>query len=275
MIHVFKIPELKLPDTVMKDLTDITTKYNLDINIVSLETYNRIAPPYRPGDVAVAFGGDGTILGAVREMGDTQLPLIGVNFGTLGYRALFNEDTFVEAIDDVLLDSHHIERQFRLAIDVDNSLAHLKKIHESALNDLVLNKGQIARIVKFSIFVQGAFLSSYKADGVIISTPTGSTAYNLSAGGPIVCLDDCFIITPICPMSMSHRPIVIKGDQVIHVYIEDLNGSVYATIDGQESHQMYEETQVKITKSKHDAQIVIPTGYCQFNTLREKLNWGK
>ena len=144
-----------------------------------------------------------------------------------------------------------------------------------ALNDVVVNKGALARISDFEVTVDGRYLADYRADGVIVATPTGSTAYNLSAGGPIVCPDlAAVIVSPICPHAMSHRPIVLGGSSVVELKLRRKNGDVFVTLDGQEAHPLEEGDAVAVRRGDADVLLVRSPDRDYFALLRTKLMWG-
>ncbi|MEO8218533.1 MAG: NAD(+)/NADH kinase [Acidobacteriota bacterium] len=225
----------------------------------------------RLSDLVITFGGDGTLLSVARHVGDT-VPIIGVNMGTLGFLTEIRVEEFPEVLERVLAGNYRAEP--RVALDVEVSgpgpLRHFR-----ALNDAVVNKSALARIVEMRVKVGDMFVSSFRADGLIIATPTGSTAYNLSAGGPIIYPTmGAVVITPICPHMLSNRPIVIPDEFELTISVVTENQEVFLTLDGQEGAPISEHDTITVRKSPHSVLLVQSPTKNYFDVLRTKLDWG-
>jgi NAD+ kinase len=225
-------------------------------------------------DLIVVLGGDGTMIATSRMMGDYDVPVLGINYGTLGYLAEFRVEELVPALEAVLAGDYRIDTRVRLAVDLyrgDEMLSHSR-----ALNDVVINKSALARIIEIEARMDGHLISGFRADGLIVSTPTGSTAYNLSAGGPVVYPSmNALVITPICPFTLSDRPIVVPDDALIELRLRTPDEEVVLTLDGQVGLPISPEDRVLIRKSLTTFKIVQPKNRNYFEVLREKLRWGK
>ncbi len=224
-------------------------------------------------DLIVVLGGDGTFLAAARSFGRFDVPLLGVNLGSLGFLTEIPLADMYRAIEGVLVGEARIERRMALGGEIVKKDGRVLPI--SAFNDVVLNKGAVARISELKVSVGGAYLTTYRADGLIVSTPTGSTAYNMSAGGPIVAPGvDALVVTPICPHAMTQRPIILPGDSEVSVELILKNGDVFVTLDGQESVELRQNDLVKVRRSARAVQMVCSSDRDYFGVLRSKLMWG-
>ena len=225
-------------------------------------------------DLIVVLGGDGTMIATSRMMGDYDVPVLGVNYGTLGYLAEFRIEEMFPALESILAGDYRIDTRVRLAVDLVRGEEIL--MHSRALNDVVINKAALARIIEIEAQMNGQLISGFRADGLIVSTPTGSTAYNLSAGGPVVYPSmNALVITPICPFTLSDRPIVVPDDALIELRLRTPNEEVVLTLDGQVGLPIHTEDRVRIRKSLTTFKIVQPKNRNYFEVLREKLRWGK
>ena len=225
-------------------------------------------------DLIVVLGGDGSMIGTARLLGDHNIPVLGINYGTLGYLSEFHVAEMFPALETILAGDYRVEERVRLSVDLLREGNLL--LHNRALNELVVNKTAMARIIDIEARMNGQLISLFRADGLIISTPTGSTAYNLSAGGPVVYPSmKAFVITPICPFRLSDRPLVIPDDAVIEVGIKTPREEVYMTLDGQVGHSLEVGDRIVIRKSSTTFKIVQPANRNYFDVLREKLRWGK
>jgi NAD+ kinase len=225
-------------------------------------------------DLLVVLGGDGTMIAASRMIGDYDVPVLGINYGTLGYLAEFRVEEMFPALESILAGDYRIDTRVRLAVDLVRGEEIL--MHSRALNDVVINKSALARIIEIEAQMNGQLISGFRADGLIVSTPTGSTAYNLSAGGPVVYPSmNALVITPICPFTLSDRPIVVPDDALIELRLRTPNEDVVLTLDGQVGLPIQPEHRVLIRKSRTTFKIVQPKNRNYFEVLREKLRWGK
>ncbi|HEX8708072.1 MAG TPA: NAD(+)/NADH kinase [Pyrinomonadaceae bacterium] len=225
-------------------------------------------------DLLVVLGGDGTMIASSRLLGDYDVPVLGINYGTLGYLAEFTVEEMFPALASILDGDYRIDTRVRLAVDLvrDENLL----MHKRVLNDVVINKSALARIIEIEAHMNGQLISSFRADGLIVSTPTGSTAYNLSAGGPVVYPSmNAVVITPICPFTLSDRPIVVPDDALLELRLRTPHEEVVLTLDGQFGIPIEVGDRVLIRKSRTTFKIVQPTNRNYFEVLREKLRWGK
>lgn len=225
-------------------------------------------------DLLLVLGGDGTLLSAARALRGHSIPVLGVNLGALGFLTSVTLDELYPVLDRVIAGDYRTSDRMTLqaTISHDGQLAgpHL------ALNDAVVNKSAMARMLDFDVYVDQSHVGRYRADGLIVSTPTGSTAYSLAAGGPIVHPDlDVLIVTPICPHMLTNRPLVIPGTSQVNVDFSAADEPVYLTLDGQTGAQIGLNHRVTVTRSESKVRLVRPTGKTYFEILRSKLRWGE
>lgn len=222
----------------------------------------------------VVLGGDGTMLGAARKVGKYGTPILGVNLGGLGFLTSIPIERLYPAIELMVQGQLNTESRGMLETRVVRNGAEVCRIN--VLNDVVINKRTLARIIDLDVFVDDRFLTTFRADGLIIATPTGSTAYNLSAGGPILHPTvESFIVTPICPFSLTNRPIILPDSAVILVKIgKEREDSVILTFDGQVGFELYRGDEVYIYKSEKRIKLLTLPGHSYFEILRNKLRWG-
>jgi len=221
----------------------------------------------------VVLGGDGTLLGVARSLTDRPVPVLGVNLGKLGF---LTETALgdLEAVLASVLDGHfEVEERMMLQVQV---LRGRKSIATSTLlNDVVINKSALARILEMDVRIDGQFVAIYHADGLIVATPTGSTAYSLSAGGPIVLPGmKAFCITPICPHALTNRPLVVPDSVTIQVTLESESPDVYCTMDGQIGLPLKAGDRLKVRRSGTTLPLIVPQPRNFFDVLRKKLRWG-
>ncbi len=225
-------------------------------------------------DVVVVFGGDGTFLWAIRLIAERHIPIIGVNIGGLGFLTEITMDELYRVTDLVIEGKAVYERRMRLNTQVFNDGKVL--ISYDALNDAVITKGTIARMISLKTSVDNKYLTTYKADGLIISTSTGSTAYSMAAGGPIVYpTTDTIILTPISPHTLTNRPIVLSSDAVVEIELETEEKDIVITLDGQVSSPINKTNKIKISKSSNYTTVIKSPFRNYFEILREKLKWGE
>lgn len=221
-------------------------------------------------DFVVVIGGDGTLLRAFQKIKNKNTKIIAINAGTLGFITEIRKDLYKEILDDVLNDNFNIEERYFLTVKIGN------KTYE-ALNEVYLTKDNIKRnIVSSEIYVENKFLSEFKGDGVILSTPTGSTAYSLSAGGPVVTPElRLFLITPIAPHNLNTRPLILSGDLNICLNLSKPSEQAYITIDGNIHQKISRDDTIEIKYSTETLKLIIPKNRNYFEVLREKLKWGE
>jgi NAD+ kinase len=225
-------------------------------------------------DLIIVLGGDGTMIATARMIGDHEVPVLGVNFGGLGYLAEFRIEELFTALESVLAGNYRLDRRVMLSGEL---LRDGKTVtHHRVLNDAVINKSALARIIEIEAYLNDQFVNSFRADGLIISTPTGSTAYNLSAGGPVIFPSmNAVVITPICPFTLSNRPLVVPDDAVIELRLKTGNEEVALTLDGQVGFPMNVDDRVVIRKSRTTFNLIQPSNRNYFDVLRDKLRWGR
>lgn len=229
----------------------------------------------KDADMAVILGGDGTLLKTARRIGKKRVPVLGVNLGTKGFLTECTADKMFYTLDKIFKGNYVIDRRFLLRVTIyrDN-----EKIFTSiALNDVVINQGLFARLIDLRLEVNQRKITEFEADGIIVATPTGSTAHALSAGGPIIHPSvDSFVIVPICPASLSIRPIIIPNDRQLKVVVQThrVKEHVGLTIDGQETFDLAYGDEIKVRKSSRFFDMVRLTGGNYYKVLRQKLGWG-
>ena len=225
-------------------------------------------------DLLVVLGGDGTMIAAARMVGDHGTPVLGVNYGTLGYLADFTHEEMVPALEAVQAGDFTLDRRLMLAAEV--SRGGEKLLHDRVLNDVVISKSALARIIEIETRVDGKFLNRFRADGLIVSTPTGSTAYSLSAGGPVIFPSmQAVVITPICPHTLSNRPVVVPDDVEFELVLKTPKEEVALTLDGQVGMPLEYEDRVLVRKSRTTFNLIQAHTRNYFDVLRNKLKWGR
>ena len=225
-------------------------------------------------DLILVLGGDGTMIATARMIGDTEVPVLGVNYGGLGYLAEFRIEELYTALESILSGNYRLDRRVMLHVDL---MRNSQAVTEGrVLNDVVINKSALARIIEIETYLNEQFVNSFRADGLIISTPTGSTAYNLSAGGPVIFPSmNAIVITPICPFTLSNRPIVVPDDAEIELRLKTDQEEVALTLDGQVGFPLLVNDRVLIHKSQTTFALVQPSNRNYFDVLRDKLRWGR
>ncbi len=225
-------------------------------------------------DLAIALGGDGTQLSACRLFSPQSVPILGVNLGRLGFLTDVGADQMLPILDRVLRGEFTVEERIMLTGEVLRADGSILGPYD-AMNDLVINKGALAQIVRIETRVDGHFVSSYLADGIIFATPTGSTAYGLAVGGPIVTPDaDVVLIAPICPHMLTNRPIIVPAGRTVEAGITEARGEVFLTIDGQEGFVLQSGDRLRARRSPHRARLVRAGSPDFFAVLRRKMGWG-
>lgn len=225
-------------------------------------------------ELLVVLGGDGTMLSTARIAAETDVLVIGINHGGLGYLTDFRIEEMFPALETVLSGEYEIDERVMLSVGHYRNGELLSS--GRVLNDVVINKAALARIIEIEISLDSLFVNSFRADGLIVATPTGSTAYNLSAGGPIVYPSmNTVVLTPICPFTLTNRPIVVPDSSVIELRLNDENEGVVLTLDGQVGYPMQAADYVRVQKSKTTFKLVQPPNRNYFDVLRNKLKWGR
>jgi len=224
-------------------------------------------------EFVIVLGGDGTLLSVARLIGEKGTPILGVNLGSLGFLTEVTLDEMYPLLDQILSGEMIIDDRGMLEASIQREGKEVARY--SVLNDVVINKGALARMILMETRVDGHYLNTYRADGLILSTPTGSTAYSLSAGGPIVYPTvGAVIISPICPHTLTNRPIVVPDDVTIEVTLRTENEDVLVTLDGQEGHELRYLDTVLIKKAKGTTRLILSPKKDYYQILRQKLRWG-
>lgn len=225
-------------------------------------------------DLLVVLGGDGTLLAAAREAAPRGIPILPINLGSLGFLTSFTLEELYPALEETLAGKAETSERVMLTA----SLLRKRQAIESknVLNEIVVNKGALARMIEVELYIDEEFVCRYRADGLIVATPTGSTAYSLSAGGPIVHPDvESLIVTPICPHTLTDRPVVIGDGCKIEMRLRGDAESVYLTLDGQKGILMQSEDRVGIARAKERLKLIQPHRKSYYEILRSKLKWGE
>lgn len=228
----------------------------------------------RECDLVIVLGGDGTLLSAARAIGGREIPLFAVNLGGLGFLTAITVEEIYPELERAFRGEHRIGKRRMLHCDV---LRGEEKISGyQALNDVVVNKAAIARMIDLETHVDAHFVCRYKADGLIISTPTGSTAYSLSAAGPIIFPSvGALCLTPICPHMLTNRPVIVPDTSVIRVRNLGADGETYLSVDGQTGEPLCRDDLVICRSSSYVLRLIRPPGMMFFDVLRAKLRWGE
>src|SRR5215472_98597 len=225
-------------------------------------------------DLLLVLGGDGTILAASREAAHHDIPVLPINMGSLGFLTSFTVEELYPALESTLAGTAKVEERVLLLVERTHGGELLTQ--QRVLNDAVVHKGTLARMIEVELCINGAFVCRYRADGLIVASPTGSTAYSLSAGGPIVQPGVASIlVTPICPHTLSDRPVVIQDNSVIELILAQSSDSVFLTLDGQTGVPMQLGDRVRIVRSKERLKLIQPPNKTYFEILRNKLKWGE
>lgn len=226
-------------------------------------------------DLVIVVGGDGTILNAGRSLADAGVPLVGVNLGRLGFLADVTPDHMVDQLDRILAGEYALEERALLHATVQRDGRVINA--SDALNDVVIHKWDVARMIELEVRIDDRLLNTQRSDGLIVATPTGSTAYALSGGGPILHPSlDAMVLVPICPHSLNNRPIVINESSAVEVIVCAGDYTrVQLTCDGQVTFAVLPGDRVSICKKAHALQLIHPPGYDYYEILRRKFGWGK
>ena len=229
-----------------------------------------------PGQVnmIIVLGGDGTLLSVARLIKEEKIPLLGVNLGGLGFLTEVSLSELYPTLNRIFKNDYSLDPRITLSSTLYRAGKRIAR--HAVLNDVVINKSALARIIDLEVLVDGQFVALFKADGLIISTPTGSTAYNLAAGGPIIFPNmNALVLTPICPHSLSNRAIVIPDNAEVEIILKTKNEDVFLTLDGQVGFALQPEDRVVIKRGKNKIYLIQSPRKNYFAVLRDKLLWGK
>lgn len=265
-INNSKDSDRKIRNYIKKILTEQNSKVEVEFydNLKNIKNYCNDVP-----DIFIVLGGDGTILNAARNLATLEVPIFGVNIGHLGFLTSVELAKFETAVRKIYNEEYYIENRMMLKCSyIQNKIR--KEFY--ALNEVVLSTGILSRILKYKIKVDGKYYMDFKSDGIIISTPTGSTAYNLSAGGPVVYPElDLISITPICPQLSNMKTIIVNGKSNINVYDINVNKSTFISMDGQKPMEIGDVNFVEINSLENQCKLVRLNDYDYFEVLRKKI----
>ena len=225
-------------------------------------------------EMIIVLGGDGTFLSVARLIEGRDVPLLGVNLGGLGFLTEVTQEQVFETLGEIFEGNYGVGERLLLQAHVHRDDERIAEYR--ALNDVVINKGALARIISLETYVNGAYVNTFAADGIIISTPTGSTAYNLAAGGPILSPElGALIINPICPHTLTNRPLVLPDDVTVEVVLKAEGEDVLLTLDGQVGFALRYDDVVEVRKASETVKLIEPPQRNYFQVLRTKLRWGE
>ncbi len=225
-------------------------------------------------DLLLVLGGDGTLLAAAREAAVRGIPVLPINMGSLGFLTSFTVQELYPALEDALNGHSTIDERVLLMVERINANQILGQ--QRVLNDAVVHKGTMARMIELELHIDDGFVCRYRADGLIVATPTGSTAYSMSAGGPIVHpAVESTLITPICPHTLNDRPIVVPNTSVVELHLSGASDSVFLTLDGQTAIQLQSGDRVRIQRAAERLKLIRTPSKTYFEILRSKLKWGE
>ena len=227
-------------------------------------------------DLLIVVGGDGTMLIAARAAADARVPVLGINLGRLGFLTDISPDRATESLARIL-DGEYVEDP-RCLLAAQIGEAEVPRIRQTAFNDVVLQKWNTARLIEFETYIDGRFVNSQRSDGLIVASPTGSTAYALSGGGPLLHPAlDALVLVPICPHALSNRPLVVAGDSVVEIVVSGHTDPAHLQIscDGQETVALRRGERVRIAKHACGVRLIHPAGHDHFRLLRAKLGWSE
>jgi NAD+ kinase len=261
-------------DTLEQWLKDKGCEVVRQASVLPLSSKTAGAHSEAPADLfcVVVLGGDGTFLSAVRWMGDNQVPILGIKFGEVGFLAEAAEEQIYAVIASILSDRFATNSRIRLDIEVWRQKELVQ--HEIVFNDVVINKGALARLALIKTHVDGRYLTDYRADGLIVASPTGSTAYSLAAGGPIMHPSvPGILITPICPFTLTNRPMIVPDTARIEIQLAEKSADIMLTFDGQVGLPIDEHHTIIVRKADVPVQLIVLPERNFFDVIRTKLRW--
>ena len=224
-------------------------------------------------DLLVVLGGDGTLLSAARAVGEREIPILAVNLGGLGFMMTTGPDELLPHLERVLAGDYSVQSRSVLKAEIMRGNESVGAYH--ALNDVVINKAAVARLLELDAFVDGEFVCSYRADGLVLSTPTGSTAYSLSAGGPVILPSVSAIsVTPICPHTLTNRPVLVSEASTVEAVLRR-GEDAYLTVDGQVGIALHQLDRIRARRADHSVKVIQPQRVRFFEVLRRKMKWGE
>lgn len=263
----------KLSDWLAERGIDLVGKPHAETEICDIQT-DEVEEFKTDVDLIVVLGGDGTMISTARLTGNREVLVLGINYGSLGYLTEFRIEEMFPALEAILEGNYEIDR--RVMLDVEHWRGDEKLESGRVLNDVVINKAVLARIIEIEVNLDNLFVNSFRADGLIVATPTGSTAYSLSAGGPIIYPSmNAMVLTPICPFTLTNRPIVVPDTAKINLRLKNESDGVVLTLDGQIGYAVQMGDCISIRKSATNFNLVQPPNRNYFDVLRNKLKWGR
>ena len=231
-----------------------------------------ISPAPSDLDCIFVLGGDGTFLSAVRWIGDRDIPILGIKFGEVGFLAEIAEEDLYKAAEKVLKGDFILRPRMRLSVRVGRRNETLAQ--ETVLNDVVINRGALARLAHIETYINDLYLTTYSADGLIVATPTGSTAYSLAAGGPVIHpAVPAIILTPICPFTLTNRPLIVPESANIKIRLAKGASDIVLTFDGQKGLEINDQDEIVIQKGPHPIHLITLPERQYFDILKNKLKW--
>ncbi|MBF0613565.1 MAG: NAD(+) kinase [Magnetococcales bacterium] len=252
-------------------VSEIATAASIPLRCAARQSQERLPEGQ---DLVVVVGGDGTFIAAARAVEEVDVPLLGVNMGRLGFLTDTARDGMFDAMEQVLAGEYRIEERMRLSVEVvrQGKLPLACRV----LNDVVVHKGELARMMEFDVSMDDQFVFSSRADGLIVSTPTGSTAYALSAGGPIIHPAlNAILLVPICPHTLTNRPIVVPGTGTARITLAANGLDRLLTLDGQAGFPLSDGDEIRVRRSTHPLRVLHAPDRNHYTILREKLRWGE
>ncbi|MEE4363255.1 MAG: NAD(+)/NADH kinase [Desulfotignum sp.] len=262
---------VKPQDDAQKKAGELVKKFGDKVIIIDSR---QSADTRLPDDMicVLVLGGDGTFLSAARLIGERDIPLLGTKFGEVGFLAIILEEHLYGALEHVFKGAYIIHRRARLNIRLVRGDVTLADV--DVLNDAVINKSALSRLASCAVYLDNIYLTTFRADGLIVATPTGSTAYSLAAGGPVVHpAVPSIILTPICPFTLTNRPLLIPDTTAIEIRLEDRPEDIVLTLDGQEGFEMGPDDRIFISKSPHDVKLIAFEEQSYFKVLKTRLHW--
>jgi len=264
--------------TVLTRLINFCEKNAIDVvmtcdlaSFFGYDKYGVTKLPFQTIDMAISIGGDGTLLGVCRKFATYDIPVCGINIGNLGFLADIEIDELENKLNKIISGNYHVEERLLLSGSIKNEQGE-EKFLGNAINDVVVTKGSMSRMLHLGLGINDVHLMNYKADGIIVSSPTGSTAYSLSAGGPIMNPNiKALLLTPICAHTFNIRPLVVNENDVVHISIAEIRQDTIITFDGQESFRLQPGDEIIVRKSKKTASIVKFDDKEYYNVLMGKL----
>ncbi len=266
-----------LTKTLVEKFNSLNVEVYLEKKLADLacyDNYTELENIHKHSDVVIVLGGDGTFLGVSRILSGTDIPVVGINMGNLGFLTEVTRKEALQLVDIIANGSYEVENREMLSVKVIRK--NKQFCSYDVLNDVVISRGIVSRVVDLSLEINDKQISTFKADGLILATPTGSTAYSLSAGGPIVFPAlPLMIITPICPHTLTNRPLVVSNERVVRVRSLTDTTQVHLTLDGQISFDLMAGDVVEVTKSKKSVKFIRSPFRDYFSILKTKLMWGE